>query len=66
LKLTSNEESYIKRYIYCRIRAVIVHELCEVNIGNNFVSVENLDDYVDVCWVWKNVWEKIIGGIETA
>jgi len=35
-------------------------------MGNNFVSLENLDDFVDVCRVWKNVREKIIEGIETA
>jgi hypothetical protein len=45
---------------------VIVHRLYKVIIGNNFVSLENPDDYVDVCRVWKNVREKIIEGIETA
>ena len=45
---------------------MIAHKLYKGNIGNNFVSVENLDDYVDVYWVWKNVRGKIIEGTETA
>jgi hypothetical protein len=37
---------------------VIVHKLYRVNMGNKFVSLENLDDYVDICRVWKYVREK--------
>jgi len=45
---------------------VIVHKLYKVNIGNNYVSLKNLDEYVDICRIWKNIREKIIEGIETA